>query len=270
MTYSVFFGTVRIVIALLAVSLALLQAQPVTTVDLENAAVDNSSWLSYGRDYHAQRYVDLKQITPANVDRLQPAWAFATGGENRGLEATPLLHEGVLYISADGSRVFAIDARTGAKKWSYDPKLADETERVYCCGSINRSVALFANSVFVGTMDARLVALNKDTGKVQWESEVADWRQGYSITGAPLIVKDMVLTGMAGGEFGTRGFVKAFDAKTGEVLSNVQRRAVERRCPRCRQGRLRIVEWLSALELELRIRNCARPEMSRPEAIDSS
>jgi len=216
-TYSGFFETVPKVIALLAVSLALLQAQPVTTVDLENAAGDNSAWLSYGRDYHAQRYVDLKQITPANVDHLQPAWVFATGGENRGLEATPLLHEGVLYISADGSRVFAIDARTGAKKWSYDPKLADETERVYCCGSINRGVALFGNSVFVGTMDARLVALNKDTGEIQWESEVADWRQGYSITGAPLIVKDMVLTGMAGGEFGTRGFVKAFDAKTGEL-----------------------------------------------------
>ena len=86
------------------------------TADLEEAAGNNSAWLTYGRDYSGQRYVELDQITPANVDRLHPAWVFATGGENRGLEATPLIHEGVLYVSADGSRVFAIDARTGAKK----------------------------------------------------------------------------------------------------------------------------------------------------------
>jgi alcohol dehydrogenase (cytochrome c) len=192
-------------------------SQPVTTADLEQAAADNSSWLMYGRDYYGQRFVRLGQITPANVHQLHPAWVFTTGGENRGLEATPLIHEGVLYVSADESRVFAIDARTGAKKWSYDPKNPDEAERVYCCGPVNRGVALWGELVFVGTMDARLVALNKDSGEVVWESEVIDWRQGYSITGAPLVVKDMVLTGMAGGEYGVRGFVKAFDAKTGAL-----------------------------------------------------
>ena len=181
-------------------------AQPVTTADLEKAAGDNSSWLMYGRDYYAQRFVRLDQITPANVQRLHPAWVFATGGENRGLEATPLIHDGVLYVSADESRVFAIDARTGARRWMYDPKNSDEAERVYCCSAVNRGVALWGDLVFVGTMDARLVALHKDTGKVAWESEVIDWRQGYSITGAPLVVKDMVLTGVAGGEFGIRGF----------------------------------------------------------------
>jgi alcohol dehydrogenase (cytochrome c) len=192
-------------------------AQPVTTSDLENASSDNSSWLSYGRDYYAQRFVRLDEITPANVHRLHPAWVFATGGENRGLQATPLVHGGVIFLSADGSRVFAIDARTGAKKWSYDPKIGNEVERVYCCGSNNRGVALWGNLVFVGTMDARMVALDKETGAVIWETRVVEWQQGYSITGAPLVVKNMVLTGVAGGEFGIRGFVKAFDTETGEL-----------------------------------------------------
>ena len=192
-------------------------AQTVTTADLERAEENTRDWLMYGRDYNAQRYVELDQINPGNIHRLHPAWVFATGGENRGLQATPLIHDGVLYVSADGSRVFAIDARTGARLWSYDPKLPAESERVYCCGSINRGVALFGELVYVGTMDARLVALDKRTGAVKWETQVIDWRQGYSITGAPLVVKDMVLTGVAGGEFGIRGFVKAFDALTGEL-----------------------------------------------------
>ncbi len=196
---------------------ASLVAQPITTSDLEHASSNTSDWLMYGRDYYAHRYVDLDQINPANVNRLHPAWVFATGGDNRGLEATPLLRDGVLYVSADGSRVFAIDARTGAKKWSYDPQISDEAERVYCCGSINRGVAMYGELVFVGTMDARLVAIDKDTGAVEWETQVIDWQQGYSITGAPLVVKDMVLTGVAGGEFGIRGFVKAFDVRSGDL-----------------------------------------------------
>lgn len=196
---------------------SLAMAQPVTTSDLENAASDSSSWLSYGRDYYGQRFVRLSEITPANVGRLRPAWVFATGGDNRGLQATPLIHKGVLYLSADQSRVFALDARTGRKKWSYDPKIGKDVERVYCCGSINRGVALWGELVFVGTMDARLVAIGRDDGRVVWETPVIDWQQGYSITGAPLVVKDMVLTGVAGGEFGIRGFIKAFDAKTGAL-----------------------------------------------------
>ena len=192
-------------------------AQPVTTADLENAASNTADWLSYGRTYDGQRYVELDQITPANVDRLQPAWVFATGGDNQGLEATPLIRDGVIYLSADDSRVFAIDARTGAKIWGYAPEISPEAERVYCCGSINRGVALLGDLVYVGTMDSRMVALDRATGEVRWETEVVDWRQGYSITGAPLAVKDMVLTGVAGGEFGIRGFVKAFDAATGAL-----------------------------------------------------
>ena len=191
-------------------------AQPVTTRDLENAAGDNSSWLTYGRDYAGQRFARISQITPANVARLQPAWVFATGGDNRGLQATPLIHKGVLYLSADQSRVFAIDARTGQKKWSFDPKIGKDVERVYCCGSNNRGVALWGELVFVGTMDARLIALKKDTGEVVWDDRRSSiGSRATASPGAPLVVKDMVLTGVAGGEFGIRGFVKAFDAKTG-------------------------------------------------------
>src|SRR4029453_12775591 len=157
-----------------------------TTAHLENAGAANPSWSTYGRDYYAQRFVRLEEITPRNVTRLRPAWVFATGGDNRGLQATPLIHNGVIYLAADQSRVFAIDARTGQKKWAYDPKIGNDVERVYCCGSNNRGVALWADLVFVGTMDARLVALNRDDGRVVWETRVIDWQQGYSITGAPL------------------------------------------------------------------------------------
>ena len=192
-------------------------AVPVTTSDLMNAAGNTSDWLMYSRSYDGHRYVELHQITPANVHRLQAAWIFPTGGENGGLEATPLIHDGVIYMSADESRVFAIDARSGIKIWGFDPKLGSDLKRIYCCGSNNRGVALHGGLVIVGTMDARLIALDKDTGAVVWETVVVDWHQGYSITGAPLVVKDMVLTGVAGGEFGIRGFVKAFDARTGTL-----------------------------------------------------
>jgi alcohol dehydrogenase (cytochrome c) len=208
----------RVLAALaLACSCARAAAQPITSAQLENAGRDTSSWLSYGRDPFGQRFVPLAQITPANVARLKPAWVFATGGDNRGLQATPLVHQGVIYLSADQSRVFALDARTGRRKWSYDPQIPKEAERVFCCGAINRGVALWGELVFVGTLDARLVALRRGDGTVAWESKVVDWQHGYSITGAPLVVKDMVLTGIAGGEFGIRGFVKAFDAKSGAL-----------------------------------------------------
>src|SRR5262249_417452 len=123
-------------------------AQSITTARLENAASDTPSWLSYRRGSLGQRVVRLAQIPPANVARLRPAWVFATGGDNRGLQATPLVYNGVLYLAADQSRVFAIDARTGRKEWSYDPKIGKDVERVYCCGSNNRGVALWGDLVF--------------------------------------------------------------------------------------------------------------------------
>ncbi|HUF19372.1 MAG TPA: PQQ-dependent dehydrogenase, methanol/ethanol family [Burkholderiales bacterium] len=203
--------------AIAAFSAAPAAVAQVTYQDLVKADSNTSEWLMYGRTYDGQRHVKLGKITPRNVNRLHPVWVFPTGGDNRGLQATPLVHKGVIYMSADQSRVFAIDARTGQVKWRFDPELSKDVERVYCCGSNNRGVALLGNLVYVGTMDARLIALDKDTGNVVWEAKVEDWEHGYSITGAPLVVKDMVLTGVAGGEFGIRGFVKAFDARTGAL-----------------------------------------------------
>jgi alcohol dehydrogenase (cytochrome c) len=203
--------------AIAAFSAAPAALAQVTYQDLVKADSNTSEWLMYGRTYDGQRHVKLGKITPRNVNRLHPVWVFPTGGDNRGLQATPLVHKGVIYMSADQSRVFAIDARTGQVKWRFDPELSKDVERVYCCGSNNRGVALLGNLVYVGTMDARLIALDKDTGNVVWEAKVEDWEHGYSITGAPLVVKDMVLTGVAGGEFGIRGFVKAFDARTGAL-----------------------------------------------------
>ena len=193
------------------------QAGSVSYDTLLNGQDDTSSWLQYSRTYDGHRFVRADQINRSNVHKLRPVWIFPTGGENRGLQMTPLIHEGVIYATADESRVFAIDARTGARIWKYDPQVHEEAERVYCCGSQNRGAALLDDKLFVATMDARMIALDKDTGEVIWDVPVIDWRGGYSITGAPLVVKDMVLTGVAGGEFGIRGFVKAFDAATGDV-----------------------------------------------------
>ena len=177
------------------------QGQEITTADLEQAAADNAAWLMYGRDYRGHRFVDLDQITPENVSGLRPVWVFATGSENRGLQATPLLHEGVLYLSADESRVFAIDARTGARKWSYDPELSDSVERVYCCG---RTIAAWRCSASWSTWARWMPAWSRSTGirapsRGRWRSSTGS--RGYSITGAPLVVDGMVLTGVAGGEF---------------------------------------------------------------------
>ena len=118
-------------VALAAVAfVAPIGAAEVSYQDLLNAGGNTRDWLSYGRTYDAQRYVPLTQITPQNVQRLHPVWVFATGGDNRGLEATPLVHDGVIYLSADQSRLFAVDARTGMPKWRYDPKIAKDVEQI--------------------------------------------------------------------------------------------------------------------------------------------
>jgi alcohol dehydrogenase (cytochrome c) len=192
-----------------------LAAQLVTTSMLERAAADTSSWLSYGRDYFAQRFVRLEQITPRNVARLRPAWVFATGGDNRGLQATPLIHNGVIYLAADQSRVFAIDARTGQKEVGLRPedrqrrgaRLLLRVEQSRC-----RAVGRSGLRRHDGRPDDRARSRNRRRPLGNAGDRLAARLQHH---GAPLVVKDMVLTGVAGGEFGIRGFVKAFDAKTG-------------------------------------------------------
>ena len=134
-------------------------AAPVTTEDLLNAQDNAAEWLMYGRDYRNQRFSPLDQITPDNVKDLRPVWAFSTGGTLAGLEATPLMRDGVLYFSTDYSRVFALDARTGTMLWSFEPEYEEGLETILCCGPVNRGVALKDDLVFVNTLDARLFAL---------------------------------------------------------------------------------------------------------------
>lgn len=194
------------------------QAAEVTAQSLLEAQGNAGEWLMYGRDYRNNRYSPLSQITPDNVSQLKPVFAYSTGGKFAGLEATPLFHDGTLYFTGDYSRVFALDARTGTVRWYWEPKYEDGVEAVLCCGPVNRGLAIQGDHVFVGTLDARLVALNIKDGSVAWEQKLEDWQKAYTSTGAPLVVGDLVVSGIGGAEYGVRGFVQAFKAATGEPV----------------------------------------------------
>jgi alcohol dehydrogenase (cytochrome c)/quinohemoprotein ethanol dehydrogenase len=181
------------------------------------AAVPDGDWLSYGRDHTEQRFSPLTQITEANVSELGLAWS-ADLDTARGQEATPLVHDGVLYVSTAWSMVKAYDARTGALKWSYDPQVPRETLVRVCCDAVNRGVALYGDKVYVAALDGRLIALDQKTGKEVWSKLVVPDQKSYAITGAPRIAKGKVLIGSAGAEYRARGFLAAFDAQTGNEL----------------------------------------------------
>jgi alcohol dehydrogenase (cytochrome c) len=179
---------------------------------LRNAQAEPHNWLTYWGDYQGTHYSALKDITPANVSRLQAKWAIQLPGSST-LEATPLVVDGVMYTSGPPGTVVALDARTGRQIWRY--QRAQKVRNPNEINPFNRGVAILGNRVFVGTLDAALVALDARTGVAQWEVQVADSMLGYSLTSAPLIVKDKVLVGLTGGEFGARGFLDAYDAATG-------------------------------------------------------
>ncbi|MYN11167.1 PQQ-dependent dehydrogenase, methanol/ethanol family [Massilia sp. FT127W] len=208
------------VLALLAsgsAGLAQAGGAAVTTGMLEAAAKNTSSVLSFGMGSEGQRYSPLAQINTANVGKLTPAWSFSFGGEKqRGQESQPLIHNGKMFVTASYSRIFAVDMKTGAKLWKYEHRLPDGI--MPCCDVVNRGAALFDNLVIFGTLDAQLVALDQDTGKVVWKEKVDDYAAGYSMTAAPLIAKGLLLTGVSGGEFGIVGRVEARNPKTGELV----------------------------------------------------
>lgn len=181
------------------------------------AAGNGEEWLTYGGDYDEQRFSPLNQITDANVGELGLAWS-ADLDTARGQEATPLMHDGTLYISTAWSMVKAYDARTGALKWAYDPEVPRSKLVEVCCDAVNRGVALYGDKVYVATLDGRLVALDQKTGKVAWSKLTIPEGSHMAITGAPRIVKGRVLIGSAGSEYFTRGYLAAFDAQTGEEL----------------------------------------------------
>jgi alcohol dehydrogenase (cytochrome c)/quinohemoprotein ethanol dehydrogenase len=179
--------------------------------------VPDAEWLSYGRDYGEQRFSPLTGITDANVGELGLAWS-AEFDTARGQESTPLVHDGVLYLTTAWSKVMAFDARTGALKWSYDPAVPRETLIRTCCDAVNRGAALYGDKVYVAALDGRLIALDRKTGKVIWSKIAAPNQADYTITGAPRVAKGKVFIGSAGAEYRARGYLAAFDSETGKEL----------------------------------------------------
>jgi alcohol dehydrogenase (cytochrome c) len=171
------------------------------------------NWLTYSGNYQAHRYSTLSQINRANVGDLKTAWMYQIGARHH-FETSPLVFDGVMYISEPPSDVTALDLRTGRPLWSYRRTLPQRVAVYY--GQVNRGVAALDDQLFVGTVDAHLVALDMKTGAVRWDVEVGDYRTAHSITVAPLAVKDKVIVGIAGAEYGVRGFLDAYDAKTGK------------------------------------------------------
>ena len=187
----------------------------VTEAMLRN--VPAGEWLSYGRDYAEQRFSPLKQVNEYNVDQLGLAW-FADMDTARGQEATPLVHDGVLYVTTAWSMVKAYDAKTGKPLWAFDPKVPRSTLYRACCDAVNRGVALYGDKVFVAALDGRLIALDQKTGSVIWSKTVVANQTDYTITGAPRVVKGRVLIGSAGSEYKARGSISAYDPETGKEV----------------------------------------------------
>ncbi|MDP3844074.1 MAG: PQQ-dependent methanol/ethanol family dehydrogenase [Oxalobacteraceae bacterium] len=204
----------------LMVGIALSGASAAHAVGVTDAMIEKNSTdsvLSWGMGQDGQRFSKLTQINTKTVDKLTPAWSFSFGGEKqRGQESQPLIHEGKMFVTGSYSRIYALDLKTGAKLWKYEHRLPDGI--MPCCDVVNRGAALYDNLVIFGTLDAQLVALDQNTGKVVWKEKIGDYAAGYSMTAAPLIAKGLLLTGNSGGEFGIVGRVEARNPRTGELV----------------------------------------------------
>jgi len=189
----------------------------VTEEDLAKDAETAADVLTNGMGRALQRFSPMETLNTKNVKNLLPAWAFSLGGEKqRGQESQPIIYDGMMYITGSYSRLYAIDIKTGKEVWQYDARLPEGI--LPCCDVVNRGAAIFGDNIFFGTLDARLVALNRKTGDVVWNKKIADYKEGYSYTAAPLIVNGLVVTGNSGGEFGVVGEVQARNAETGELV----------------------------------------------------
>jgi quinohemoprotein ethanol dehydrogenase len=186
----------------------------------ELAAQPTTNWITNGGSISNQRYSPLKEIDTGNVSRLKGLWHVhlrsGTAGKYSG-EAQPIVYKNVIYIVTGADDVFAIDAKSGATKWSYRANLNQKISTI-CCGWTNRGVALGDGRVYLGQLDGKFVALDQNTGRVAWSTQVGNYRQGTTITGAPLYYDGRVYTGLSGGEYGIRGRLTALDAKTGKEL----------------------------------------------------
>jgi alcohol dehydrogenase (cytochrome c) len=185
----------------------------VTSQRLLESAKEPQNWLMYSGDYAGHRFSALEQINTSNAASLVPRWAYQTMGGGK-FETTPLVVDGILYGTGQDDRAFALDARSGRPIWQYQRALPSDIRP--CCGRVNRGLAIYGDKVFLGTLDSHVVALDAKTGNVVWDVTAFDYRQGYSITLAPLVIKNLVLIGVSGGEYGIRGFIDAYDAATGE------------------------------------------------------
>ena len=184
----------------------------VTFERLLNSAKEPQNWLTYSGDYSGKRFSPLDQINSKNVSTLTAKWVYQTGATGK-LETTPLVVDGILYATAQDDRAFALDARTGRPIWMYQHQLPGDIRP--CCGRVNRGLAILGDKVFLGTLDAHVIALDTKTGNVIWDIIAADYQKGYSFTVAPLAVKNLIVIGVSGGEYGVRGFIDAYDAATG-------------------------------------------------------
>jgi quinohemoprotein ethanol dehydrogenase len=192
-------------------------AAPVDDQRIKAAGKDNADWLTHGRTYDEQRFSPLAKIDQSNVKDLKLAWYFDLDTK-RGQEATPLVVDGTMYVTSAWSKVFALDARTGKEKWRFDPQVAGDKAIDACCDVVNRGVAAWGRSVFVGTLDGRLIALDMVSGKPLWSVQTTDPKKRYTITGAPRVIKGKVIIGNGGAEMGVRGYVSAYDAITGKMI----------------------------------------------------
>ena len=193
------------------------EEERITAETLVNADADDANWITHGRTYSEQRYSPLEKINTENVGDLGLAW-FADMDTARGQEATPLVIDGKLYLTTAWSKVKAFDAATGKALWEYDPEVPGETAVKACCDVVNRGLATWGDKLFLGTLDGRLIALDRDSGKVLWEKVTVDRSQAYTITGAPRVIDGKVLIGSGGAEYGVRGYLGAYDADDGEEL----------------------------------------------------
>ncbi|HEU4642310.1 MAG TPA: PQQ-dependent dehydrogenase, methanol/ethanol family [Gemmatimonadaceae bacterium] len=192
----------------------------VTNQMLLNARNDGKNWVTYGRDYMNQRWSPLTQINTSNVKNLRVSWMHQTGISRLGsFETSPIVVDGVMYLTTPYNTAIAVDARTGRQIWRYEHKPSIASP-IFCCGPNNRGVAISGGTLYMGTLDARLVALDAKTGKVNWDVEIADPEAGYSETMAPLIIDNMVIVGISGAEYGIRGFVRAYDKNDGKQIWN--------------------------------------------------
>lgn len=187
-------------------------AGPVTEATLRNSPT-RTDWLHFGGNYATWRHSPITELNPESIGNLKMAWAAQTGVPGQ-LEASPIVYDGILYLTSAMNRLFAYDAVTGEQIWRYDHQQPADLR--LCCGPANRGVAIAGNSVLMATLDAKLLAFHRKTGELMWEADIDDYDKGFSATSAPLIVGDGVVIGVGGGEYGIRGYFDSYDLETGE------------------------------------------------------